>query len=56
MEHKSARAKVGALREKLLTAVIVPNIGAFLFTLGFYHCVFIQPGGCQMGHFAKIVG
>ncbi len=37
MENKSARAKVRAFGG-FLTAMVIPNIGAFI-ALGFYYCV-----------------
>ena len=52
MEHKSARAKVQAFGG-FLTAMVIPNIGAFLPGDLLPHYLF-QPAGCQMSILPKL--
>lgn len=52
MEHKSARAKVQAFGG-FLTAMVIPNIGAFIAWVLSLHYLF-QPGGCQMSISPKL--
>lgn len=53
MEHKSARAKVRAFGG-FLTAMVIPNIGAFIARDLLPHYLF-QPAGCQMSISLKLL-